>query len=132
MKCKQNATNTGNERKLTKAEHSILEAMLNPENRMKNVADICKIAKVDRSTYYRAFQKPDFIETYKELSESLVKQSIAPLINTFIREAQRGSFQHGKVLLEMAGLYNKKDDDDTKTINIIHSIPRPPKEEDEE
>lgn len=132
MKCKQNATNTGNERKLTKAEHSILEAMLNPENRMKNVADICKIAKVDRSTYYRAFQKPYFIETYKELSESLVKQSIAPLINTFIREAQRGSFQHGKVLLEMAGLYNKKDDDDTKTINIIHSIPRPPKEEDEE
>ena len=132
MKCKQNATNTGNERKLTKAEHSILEAMLNPENRMKNVADICKIAKVDRSTYYRAFQKPYFIEIYKELSESLVKQSIAPLINTFIREAQRGSFQHGKVLLEMAGLYNKKDDDDTKTINIIHSIPRPPKEEDEE
>lgn len=132
MKCKQNATDTGNERKLTKAEHSILEAMLNPENRMKNVADICKIAKVDRSTYYRAFQKPDFIETYKELSESLVKQSIAPVINAFVREAKRGSFQHGKVLLEMAGLYNKKDDDDTKTINLIHSIPRPPKEEDEE
>lgn len=128
MKCKQNATNIGYEGNLTKAEKSIIETILNPENRMKSVSDICKIAKVDRSTYYRAFQKHEFVETYKKLSENLIKQFIAPVINAFIREAQRGSFQHGKVLLEMVGLYNKKDEDGAKTINIIHSIPRPPKE----
>ena len=100
---------------------------------MKSITDICKAAKCTRNIYYTAFAKPEFVEIYKELSESIVKQSIAPVINAFVREAKRGSFNHGKVLLEMAGLYNKKDDDDdTKTINLIHSVPRPPKDGDEE
>jgi hypothetical protein len=29
-------------------------------------------------------------------------------MNTFVREAERGSFQHGKVVLEMAGVYTEK------------------------
>ncbi len=105
---KQNATDFNLAKNLTKAEQSLLEALLNPENRMKSVADVCKIAKVDRSTYYRAFQKPDFIEIYNKQSLNLVKQSVSSILNTFIREAQRGSFQHGKVLLEMAGMYTEK------------------------
>ena len=48
------------------------------------------------------------MELYKRSSQDLVKQSVAPVLNTFIREAQRGSFQHGKVLLEMAGVYSDK------------------------
>ena len=118
--------------KPTEKEKILLEILINPDYRMKSITDICKAAKCSRDVYYKAFAKPEFVEIYKELSESIVKQSIAPVINAFVREAKRGSFQHGKVLLEMAGLYNKKDDDDTKTINLIHSIPRPPKEEDEE
>jgi hypothetical protein len=108
MKCKQNATDTKSERNVTKAEQSLLETLLNPENRMKSVVDICKIAKVDRATYYRAFQKTGFVELYKQRSKELVDQSVASVINTFIREAQRGSFQHGKVILEMAGIYKDK------------------------
>ncbi len=107
---KQNATDFEIEQKLTKAEQSLLEALLNPENRMKSVADICKTAKVDRSTYYRAFQKQEFVEVYNRHSVNLIKQSVSSVINTFIREAQRGSFQHGKVILEMAGLYAEKQD----------------------
>jgi len=104
---KQNATKADITANLTKSERALLEVLLNPENRMKSVADICKIAKIDRSTYYRAFQKPDFVEIYKQQAIDLVKQSVAPIINTFIREAQRGSFQHGKILLEMAGVYSE-------------------------
>lgn len=107
---KQNATDFEIEQNLTKAEQSLLEALLNPENRMKSVADICKAAKVDRSTYYRAFQKQEFVEVYNRHSVNLVKQNVASVINTFIREAQRGSFQHGKVILEMAGIYAEKQD----------------------
>lgn len=107
---KNNATELGVFDNLTKSEQVLLEALLNPENRMKSVADICKVAKVDRSTYYRAFQKPEFVEVYNKQSLDLVKQSTASVINTFVREAQRGSFQHGKVILEMAGLYAEKSD----------------------
>ena len=110
MKVKQNATEFELCENLTKSEQALLETMINPENRMKSVSDICKIAKVDRSTYYRAFQKQEFVDSYNKQSINLVKQSVASVLNTFVREAQRGSFQHGKVILEMAGLYAEKSD----------------------
>jgi hypothetical protein len=100
----QNVTNTG----LTDTEEKLLEVMLNPENRMKSITDICNMAKISRMTYYRAFKKPEFTEVYNNKSKDLIKQAVAPVINTFIREAQRGSFQHGKVILEMAGIYTEK------------------------
>ena len=105
MERKQNATNSENAYSPTKAEQSLLDTLLNPENRMKNVADICKVAKIDRATYYRAFAKPEFAELYKRQSMDLVHNAVAPVLNTFVREAIRGSFQHGKVILEMADVY---------------------------
>lgn len=107
---RQTATDLENEQNITKSEQALLEALLNPENRIKSVTDICKIAKVDRATYYRAFAKPHFVELYNKRSVDLVKQSVASVLNTFVREAQRGSFQHGKVVLEMAGMYAEKSD----------------------
>lgn len=107
---RQTATESVDGQNLTRSEQALLEALLNPENRIKSVTDICKIAKVDRATYYRAFAKPHFAELYNRRSVDLVKQSVASVLNTFVREAQRGSFQHGKVVLEMAGLYAEKSD----------------------
>ncbi len=94
----------------TEKEKNLLEVLLNPDYRMKSITAICKAAKCSRPIYYEAFSKPDFVKLYKSQSTDLVKQSVAPVINTFIREAQRGSFQHGKVLLEMAGIYSEKSD----------------------
>lgn len=99
----QNFTNTS----LTEKEKSLLEVLINPENRMKSITDICKLAKCTRPVYYEAFSKPEFVEEYNRRSADLIKQSVASIINTFVREAQRGSFQHGKVILEMAGLYTE-------------------------
>lgn len=119
----QNAT----ESILTEKEQILLEVMLNPEYRMKSITDICSIAKCDRATYYRAFAKKEFTEEYNAKSKELIKQSVAPVINTFIREAQRGSFQHGKVILEMAGIYTEsskvesKVTSDNTNINIDYS-----------
>lgn len=98
------------EYKLTEKEKNLLEVLLSPENRMKSITDICKLAKCTRPVYYDAFSKPGFVEIYNKRSVDLVKQSVASVLNTFVREAQRGSFQHGKVLLEMAGMYTEKSD----------------------
>lgn len=94
----------------TEKEKNLLEVLLNPENRMKSITDICKLAKCTRPVYYEAFAKPEFVEIYNKQSVDLVKQNVASVINTFVREAQRGSFQHGKVILEMAGVYTEKSD----------------------
>lgn len=104
----QNATESIDNKKLTSSERILLDVLMNPENRMKSVADICKIAKIDRATYYRAFAKQEFVDAYKKMSTDLVNQNISSVLNAFIKQAQRGSFQHGKVLLEMAGVYSEK------------------------
>lgn len=114
----QNFTNS----KLTEKEKNLLEVLINPENRMKSITDICKLAKCTRPVYYDAFAKPEFVEIYKQYSNDLVKQSVASVLNTFIREAQRGSFQHGKVILEMAGMYNDKIEISGKINNPFEGI----------
>ena len=92
----------------TEKENNLLEVLLNPEYRMKTITDICKAAGCTRPIYYEAFSKPGFVKLYEDKSKDLVKQSVGPVINTFVREALRGSFQHGKVVLEMAGAYVEK------------------------
>jgi hypothetical protein len=94
----------------TEKEKAILEALLNPDNRMKSISDICKIANCTRPVYYLAFDKPGFKAIYESKSKELVKHAIGPVINAFIKEAVRGSFPHGKVILEMAGLHTEKQD----------------------
>ncbi len=92
----------------TEKEKILLEALLNPENRMKSITDICKVAKCSRNVYYEAFAKEGFTDLYNKMSYDIVKQNVGSIINTFIKQAQRGSFQHGKVLLEMSGMYTEK------------------------
>lgn len=113
----------------TAKEQAILDTLIDPENRMKSVTQICKLAKCTRPVYYAAFRKPEFVELYKEQSMDLLKQSIGPVINTFIRETQRGSFPHGKVILEMLGLYTERADINVSGevgVDIINDIPRQP------
>lgn len=100
----QNLTNY----ELTPSEEKLIEALLNPENRMKKVTDLCQTIDISRETYYAAFKKPGFVEIYKQASKELINRSVGPVISAFIKEASRGSFQHGKVLLEMADLYTEK------------------------
>ena len=94
----------------TEKEKLLLEILLSPDNRMKSVTDMCKIANCTRTTYYEAFSKPGFKTIYETKSKELVKHAIGPVINAFIKEAVRGSFPHGKVILEMAGIYSEKQD----------------------
>lgn len=99
----------------TEKERNLLEVLLNPEYRMKSITDVCKLAKCSRPVYYEAFSKPGFVRLYEQKSKEVVKQALGPVLNTFVREALRGSFQHGKVILEMAGVY-------TDNVNINANI----------
>ncbi len=95
------------EYKLTEKESILIEVMLNPDNRMKSITDICKIANCTRTTYYESFSKAGFKAIYESKAKELVKNAVGPVINAFIKEAVRGSYQHGKTILEMAGVYSE-------------------------
>lgn len=100
----------------TPAEKKLVEVLLDPRNRMKTITDQCKLAKISRMHYYKCFKKPEFKEYYIKASKELIVQSVGPVINAFIKEAQKGAAQQGKVILEMAGLHTEK------TINLNHEM----------
>lgn len=111
----------------SKAEQKLLEALANPENRDKSVTEVCKIADISRDTYYRCFNNKRFKEAYKEMSLEIVRQAVAPVVNSCIAEAIKGSFYHSKLILEMAGLYTNKqqlEHSGETGVRIINDIPR--------
>lgn len=99
---------TGTEKRLTPAEKRLIEALLDPGNRFKSISEICNTVNCGRQAYYRAFNKPHFREAYKRQAAALSERHLGQVMNAFVKEATRGSFQHGKVLLEMAGVYSEK------------------------
>lgn len=92
----------------TKQEKKLLEALLNPELRTKKISVICDTIKLDRNVYYRAMKKEGFRELLNREAKALVGESVIPIINAFKKQAEKGSFFHGKILLEMAGMYTEK------------------------
>jgi hypothetical protein len=92
----------------TKAEERLLMALAAPENRMLTVVELCGKADISRDTYYRSIKKRPFEELVKQLGHDIIHQHTIPLVQSGIDMAMKGSFQHWKVLLEMAGLYDPK------------------------
>jgi hypothetical protein len=92
----------------TKTEMALLEVMLNPLNRLKNVEELCKMVPCDKGTYYNAFKKPGFVKLYREESLNLITKGLSSIVNSVVREASRGSAQHAKIALVMAGEYTEK------------------------
>jgi hypothetical protein len=113
----------------TATEEKLLAILLDPRNRMKTVAAICREVGCNPITYYRAFKKPEFAELYRQLTFDLIKGHVGPIVNTFVKCAKEGSFHHGKVLLEMAEMYTEKQQHElTGDIHVNFGIPRPPKD----
>jgi hypothetical protein len=94
----------------TPKELALLQAMINPENFMKPVTELCRLAKCDRTVYYDAIKKDGFKALVKEISRDLTTGAVIPIVHSFIKHGLRGSFQHAKVVLEMAGAYSEKQD----------------------
>lgn len=81
---------------------------MNPTYAGKSVIDKCKAANCTTPIYYTAMKKPGFVEMCKQTAIDLIKSEILPLIQLGLREAKRGSFQHWKILLEMADMHTDK------------------------
>lgn len=111
-----------NEYEPTTAEEKLLQVLANPENIGLTITDICNLADVSRKTYYEAFKKPEFVALHDKLCKDLVKQSLTPIVNAFITEAKKGSYNHGKILLEMGGLYTNKQEIDNINTNINNDV----------
>ena len=92
----------------TDTEEALLAVLLDPANRLKTVTDICNLVPCSRPVYYNAFRKPEFAQLYRDESMEMVKRAVAPVLNSVVREASRGSHQHAKIILGMADMYHER------------------------
>ncbi len=89
----------------TVGQKKLLTEFMKPENRHCTIKELCKRAGISRTVYYKGFDNPYFVKEYKRLSLQLITESVAPLIQSAVREAKLGSFNHTKLLLEMENLH---------------------------
>ena len=89
----------------TAPQKKLLTELMKPENRHCTIKELCLRSGVNRSTYYQGFDNPYFVTEYKRLSRELITQAVAPIIQSAVREAKLGSFQHTKLLLEMESMH---------------------------
>jgi hypothetical protein len=108
---------------LTRQEDALMQVLIDPASRLLPVADICRIAKIGRDTYYRSFGKPEFVMLYRAAVTDLLKRAAAPLVHALLREALRGSAPHLKIALELSGVYDPKMKvEGTVDVDIIQKI----------
>jgi len=100
-------------------ELALLRVLLNPEHANKTITDKVEIAGIDRSMYYYYMKKPDFLSLIRSSSMNLVSSGVTDIIHAFMDKAKGGSFKHGKVLLEMAGMHSDSISIDNSTVNVI-------------
>jgi hypothetical protein len=91
---------------LSRTEVRLLEALIDPDLRMKNITEICKMCKISRTTYYNLLGNPDFFQVYQEVTMDIIKHKMAQLANALVKEAVRGSAPHLKMALEICGIYS--------------------------
>lgn len=93
---------------ITEGEKRLLEVRSNPENRLLSIKDQCDMANISTKTYQRAVRKKEYLQAEREACSEIIQKELIPIVHTFINEAKNGSFQHGKVILEMGDLYTEK------------------------
>ena len=93
------------EKALTPKRQRIMEALLNPEHRLKTITEICNICQVTRETYYQAFNNPEFVKIYTAESKKLGVKALAPMVNSQIKSALRGDVQAAKLVMTYIGEY---------------------------
>jgi hypothetical protein len=118
----------------TAAERRILNVLTDPRNSEMPVREICRVANVNKDTFYKCKKKPEFNEYYNKLIMLNLADKVAPILNATYKFAVGSAKNHQdrKLLLQMAGVYIEKVEhsgNQDSPLKVIFDIPRPPREE---
>jgi predicted DNA-binding protein YlxM (UPF0122 family) len=115
--------------KATPNEMKLIEALSNPENKDKNISEVCELIGISRQAYYKMFKKPDFVKYYNDFQLELVKSSIGDIIKATIYFGMNDPkcHQDRKLILEMGKVYTPKQElehSGNMGVTIVNDIPR--------
>ena len=106
---------------LTELETKILRSVVSSSGRRLSIDELAAVTGCSTETIYnRLMKKAEFQELFKEaLTNSLIPE-MPEVLNSFIDEGKKGSFKHGKLLLEITSIY-KENKKITADVNVHES-----------
>ena len=103
----------------TKKQEQLLQVLANPEHKNKSIKEICVLANISEQYFYQLRRYPSFIERVKAEIGGMIVASAPQIVQAFTDKAKRGSYEHGKYLLQAIDI--GKDTPITQTIVNIQS-----------
>jgi len=96
-------------KELTEADQKILKAAGDfSAYERASVEDVAKRAGVSPDTIYKKMQNDEFRELFLEAFTNTIAAEVPTILQTFVEKSKEGSFKHGKLLLEITGVYTEK------------------------
>lgn len=93
---------------LTELETRVLKAASKESGRRLTVEELSKKVGCSPGTIYQRLQNKEFRQLFMETMRNSVAEAVPEVLNAFSDKAKEGEFKHGKLLLEIAGIYEEK------------------------
>jgi len=93
---------------LTKTEKNILKAVGECGSTSLTAHGIAEKAGCSPAFVCEKLKDPDFKTLFREVMEASLSAEVPEILKTFTEAAKQGSFKHGKLILELTGVYSEK------------------------
>jgi hypothetical protein len=89
------------------------------------------MSKISKAAYDRYLEDENFHKLLWEKNLGKINSDVLEVLRIFKERALEGSYNHGKALLELAGYYKNKGQEEKKDedIVLVSHIPRPDQED---
>ena len=94
-------------RSLNKNEKKILTEAMNCGAQKLTVTAIAKKVGVKPEYVVEKLKKPEFRQLFVESMQDGIVAEAPAILHSFVNAAKEGSFQHGKLILELAGVHQE-------------------------
>jgi len=92
---------------LTDLEKKVLKIVSSEAGRRLTVEELADRVGCQASTVYKRLQNKEFRDLFMEAMRNSIAASVPEVMNAFIDRAKTGSFKHGKLILEVSGIYEE-------------------------
>ena len=93
---------------LSPPEKKMLQTALNSSGHRVTLEVLAKESGRSINYVYQKLQEPTFKELFMEALRGSLLAEVPEIMGAFVMKAKEGSFPHGKLLLEIAGIYNNE------------------------
>lgn len=90
---------------LTSKEKKILEEAMKCGEQKLTITAIAKRVGVKPDYVVKCLKKPEFRQLFVESMQDGIVSEAPAILHSFVNAAKEGSFQHGKLILELAGIH---------------------------